>query len=166
MLIELNISEILLNVLPVYYIDLKDYFLKVLFNMGWDRCVCICLLWHIIVMARRVPSSSYRVLFVFCGQVKTEQQQQAWPKDWICWFFLCWLLTRVKWVITFIYLLRIIGLLTFIVNSTVQFSITEFWTASSGETNCIFIFGWNVKSVLTIFSLFFDVGHFTFKLFL
>ena len=37
---------------------------------------------------------------------------------------------------------------------------------SLGEVNCTFVFGRNVKSVLTAYYLLFDVGHSTFKSFL
>ena len=42
----------------------------------------------------------------------------------------------------------------------------EATAVSLGETNCNFVFGWNVKSVLTAFSLLFDLSYFTFKSFL
>ena len=71
MLIESNNPEILLNVFPVYSIvsDKRIFPALVLFTMGWDRHVCICLLWHFIV-TRRVPQVLANVLFVFFLQVK------------------------------------------------------------------------------------------------
>ena len=46
MLIESNISEILLNVYPVYGIapDKRIFLATVLFTIGWDHYVCIYLL--------------------------------------------------------------------------------------------------------------------------
>ena len=72
MLIELNISEILLNVFPVYSTgpDKRIFPAPVLFTMGWDRHVCICLLWHFIITTRRVTRVLTDVIFVFSLQVK------------------------------------------------------------------------------------------------
>ena len=74
MLIESNISEILLNVFLLYSIapDRRIFPAPVLFTMGWDRHVCICLLWHFIVTTRRVPRVLADKMFVF-----SLQQQQA-----------------------------------------------------------------------------------------
>ena len=71
MLIESNISEILLNILPVYSItpDKRIFPATVLFMMGWDRHVCLCLLWHFIVTTRGVPRVLTDVIFVFSLQV-------------------------------------------------------------------------------------------------
>ena len=72
MLIESNISEILLNVLPVYSItrDKIIFPATVLFTMGWDHHVCLCLLRHFIVTTRRDPRVLTDVIFVFSLQVK------------------------------------------------------------------------------------------------
>ena len=72
MLIESNISEILLNVFPVYSIapDKRIFPAPVLFIIDWDRHVCICLLWHFIVTARGVARVLTDVIFVFSLQVK------------------------------------------------------------------------------------------------
>ena len=72
MLIESDISEILLNVFLLYSIapDRRIFPAPVLFTMGWDRHVCICLLWHFIVTTRRVPRVLTDVIFVFSLQVK------------------------------------------------------------------------------------------------
>ena len=72
MLIESNISEILSNVFPVNSIaqGKRIFLAPVLFTMGWDRHVCICLLWHFIVTTRRVPRVLTDVIFVFSLQVK------------------------------------------------------------------------------------------------
>ena len=72
MLIESNISEILLNVFPVYSIapDKRIFPAPVLFTMGWDRHVCICLLWHFTATTRKVPRVLTDVIFVFSLQAK------------------------------------------------------------------------------------------------
>ena len=73
MLIESNVSEILLNVLPVYSIapDKIIFPEPVLFTMGCDRHVYMCLLWHFIVTTRRVPRDLLTdKIFVFSLQVK------------------------------------------------------------------------------------------------
>ena len=72
MLIESNISEIVLNVFPVYSIapDKRIFPALVLFTMGWDCYVCICLLWHFFVTTRRVPRVLTDIIFVFSLQVK------------------------------------------------------------------------------------------------
>ena len=51
----------------------------VLFTIGRDRHVYICLLWYLIVTTRKVPRVFTDVIFVFTLQVKQkkEQQQQA-----------------------------------------------------------------------------------------
>ena len=72
MLIESNISEILLNVFPGYSIapDKRTFSAPVLFIMGWDRHMCICLLWHFIVTTRRILRVLTGVILVFSLQVK------------------------------------------------------------------------------------------------
>ena len=57
MLIESSISENFLNVRAVYSLAPGKILFPtlVLFTMGWDRPVCICLLWYFIVVTRRVP---------------------------------------------------------------------------------------------------------------
>ena len=53
-----------------------------------------------------------------------------------------------------------------VASDSVSLNSPETTAESLGETNCTFVFGGNVKSVLNAFSLLFDVGHFTFKSFL
>ena len=43
---------------------------QLLFTMGWDHHVCICLLWHFIVTTARVPRVLTDAIFVFSLQVK------------------------------------------------------------------------------------------------
>lgn len=73
MVIESNISEIPLNVLPVYTIApdkrIFPFPAFLLFAVGWDCHMCICLLWHFI-MTRRVLQVCADVCFVFFLSVK------------------------------------------------------------------------------------------------
>ena len=75
MLTESDISEILLNVFPVYSITPGERIFPapVLFTMDWDHLVCICLLWHFIVTTRRVPLVLTDVIFVLPLEVKQLQ---------------------------------------------------------------------------------------------
>ena len=50
-----------------------------------------------------------------------------------------------------------------VASDSVSLNSSEVTTASSGETNYIFVFGWNVNSVLATFFLLFGVGHSAFK---
>ena len=72
MVIESNIPEILLNSFPEYNTapDKRIFPVPVLFNMGWDRHACICLLWHFTVTPRTAPRVLMDVIFVFSLQVK------------------------------------------------------------------------------------------------
>ena len=53
-----------------------------------------------------------------------------------------------------------------VASDSVSLNSSETTAESLEETSCAFVFGWNVKSVLIVFSLLFGVGHFTFKSFL
>ena len=78
LLIASNISEILLNVFPVYSIapDKRTFPAPVLLTIGWDRNVCICAFHR---GNKKSFSSSYicNFYFLLTNKTITEQQQQA-----------------------------------------------------------------------------------------
>ena len=80
MLIESNISEILLNMFPVSSIapDKRIFPTPVLFIMGCNHHVCICLVWHF-TLTRRIPQvlTGKNFCFLLTSKKITEQQQQA-----------------------------------------------------------------------------------------